>query len=45
MVGVFRVEIAVSFRSSEVGMKAGNSGQFRTAQAGFGGYLRVVLFA
>ena len=45
MVGVFGAEMAVSFRSSGVGLKVGNSGQFWTAQAGFGGCLRVVLFA
>ena len=43
--GVFGVEMAVSFRSPGVGLKAGNSGQFWTAQAGFGGCIRVVLFA
>ena len=37
--------MAVSFRYSGVGLKAGNSGQFRTAWVGFGGCLRVVLFA
>ena len=42
---MFGAEMAVSFRSSRVGLKAGNSGQFRTAQAGFVGCLRVVLFA
>ena len=45
MVGVFGAEMAMSFRSSEVGLKAGNSGLFQTAQAGFGGCLQVVLFA
>ena len=45
MVGVFGAEMAMSFRSSGVGLKAGNSGQFRTAQVGFGGFLWVVLFA
>ena len=34
MVGVFRAEMAVSFRSSGVGLKAGIFGQFRTAQVG-----------
>ena len=48
MVGVFRAEMAVSFRSSRVGLKAGIFGQFRTAQVGletaFGfSYLRVVM--
>ena len=32
--GVFRAEMAVSFRSSGVGSKAGIFGQFRTAQVG-----------
>ena len=43
--GVFESEMAVSFRFSGVGPKAGNFGQLQTAQAGFGGCLRVVLFA
>ena len=34
MVGVFGAEMAVSFRSSRVGLKAGIFGQFRTAQVG-----------
>ena len=42
---MFGAEMAVSFRSSGVELKAGNSRQFRTARAGFGGCLRVVLFA
>ena len=42
---MFEAEMALSFWSSGVGLKDGNSGQFRTAQAGFGGCLRVVLFA
>ena len=45
MVGVFGAEMAVSFRSSGVGLKVENFGQFRTVHAGFRGYLRVVLFA
>ena len=32
MVGVFGAEMAVSFRSSGVGLKAGIFGQFRTVQ-------------
>ena len=43
MVGLFGAEMALSFWFSEVGPKAGNSGQFRTAQAEFGGCLRVML--
>ena len=43
--GVFGAEMAMSFRSFGVGPKVGNSGQFRIAQVGFGGCLRVVLFA
>ena len=35
MVRVFRAEMAVSFRSSGVGLKVGIFGQFRTAQVGF----------
>ena len=34
VVGVFRAEMAVSFRSSGVGANAGIFGQFRTAQVG-----------
>ena len=34
MVGVFRVEMAMSFRSSGVGLNAGIFGQFRKAQVG-----------
>ena len=34
MVGVFRAEMAVSFRSSGVGLKAGIFGQFWTARVG-----------
>ena len=48
MVGVFWVEMAVSFRSFGVGLKARIFGQFRTAQVGletaFGwSYLCVVM--
>ena len=48
MVGVFGVEMVVSFRSSGVGLKTGIFGQFRTAQVGletaFGwSYLCVVM--